>query len=81
MIINSVVGCSATVSDKPGGIATLARDIADIGVSVKVGYNKDNILLSMIIYHLCISINHMNNESFNYGTILYSINNKYYYLL
>ena len=27
---------SATVSDRPGGIATLARDMADMSVSVKV---------------------------------------------
>lgn len=28
---------SATVSDRPGGIAKLAKDMADIGVSIKVG--------------------------------------------
>lgn len=28
---------SATVSDRPGGIARLAKDMADIGVSIKVG--------------------------------------------
>ena len=31
-----LVRFSATVSDRPGGIATLARDMADMGVSVKV---------------------------------------------
>jgi threonine dehydratase len=31
---------SATVSDRPGGIATLARDMADIGVSVKDIYHE-----------------------------------------
>lgn len=29
---------SATVSDRPGGIARLAKDMADIGVSIKVKY-------------------------------------------
>lgn len=27
---------SATVSDRPGGIATFSRDMADVGVSIKV---------------------------------------------
>jgi threonine dehydratase len=31
-----LVRFSATVSDRPGGIATLSRDMADMGVSVKV---------------------------------------------
>lgn len=31
---------SATVSDRPGGIATLARDMADMGVSVKDIYHE-----------------------------------------
>ncbi len=30
---------SATVSDRPGGIARLAKDMADIGVSIKVNNN------------------------------------------
>jgi len=30
----------ATVTDKPGGIANLARDMADIGVSVKDIYHE-----------------------------------------
>lgn len=31
---------SATVSDRPGGIATLCRDMADAGVSVKDIYHE-----------------------------------------
>lgn len=31
---------AATVSDRPGGIATLARDMADVGVSVKDIYHE-----------------------------------------
>ena len=35
-----LVRFSATVSDRPGGIATLCRDMADIGVSVKDIYHE-----------------------------------------
>eukprot|EP00596_Hydrurales_sp_CCMP1899_P002043 CAMPEP_0119041510 /NCGR_PEP_ID=MMETSP1177-20130426/12500_1 /TAXON_ID=2985 /ORGANISM="Ochromonas sp, Strain CCMP1899" /LENGTH=484 /DNA_ID=CAMNT_0007007623 /DNA_START=95 /DNA_END=1549 /DNA_ORIENTATION=+ len=35
-----LVRFSATVSDRPGGIATLARDLADMGVSVKDIYHE-----------------------------------------
>lgn len=35
-----LVRFSATVSDKPGGIANLARDMADQGVSVKDIYHE-----------------------------------------
>jgi hypothetical protein len=31
---------TATVSDRPGGIASLTRDIADTGASVKVGRER-----------------------------------------
>mmetsp|Transcript_3883 Transcript_3883/g.3483 ORF Transcript_3883/g.3483 Transcript_3883/m.3483 type:complete len:439 (-) Transcript_3883:68-1384(-) len=39
---------SATVSDRPGGIATLSRDMADIGVSVKDIYHERAWLQSRI---------------------------------
>lgn len=35
-----LVRFAATVSDRPGGIATLARDLADMGVSVKDIYHE-----------------------------------------
>ncbi len=39
---------SATVSDKPGGIAMLARDMADMGVSVKDIYHERAWLYSRV---------------------------------
>jgi len=39
---------SATVSDRPGGIARLARDMADIGVSIKDIYHERAWLYSRV---------------------------------
>lgn len=50
-----LVRFSATVSDRPGGIATLARDMADMGVSVKV--SKVSSFKTSIICRLFFNIN------------------------
>ena len=54
-----LVRFAATVSDKPGGIATLARDMADIGVSVKVRCHIVTQFIGMCyayIYVVCMCI-------------------------
>ena len=56
-----LVRFAATVSDKPGGIATLARDMADIGVSVKVkSYFTIVLYIFMILTHVvCMYIGYI----------------------
>ena len=50
-----LVRFSATVSDRPGGIATLARDMADMGVSVKV--SKASPTLSSVVIFFYMNFN------------------------
>jgi threonine dehydratase len=56
-----LVRFSATVSDRPGGIATLSRDMADMGVSVKVRtplkcLKQPSSLLDVILTPLCLCV-------------------------
>lgn len=47
---------SATVSDRPGGIAALARDLADMGVSVKVSCGHCCLSFFFFCFHLSFLI-------------------------
>ena len=60
-----LVRFSATVSDRPGGIATLARDMADMGVSVKVRSILNSSMICplffnfIFLFFLCVFVGYL----------------------